>query len=393
MNRRCTSLCRDALLRVLWPRRSGALQNRWFPYLLYPISYILFLAVSLHAQDSGPKSRVAYLENPSLLNNYNPDPEGVKNALTSLLSTLTGKSTAADAWKSLGISSDDIVAIKINARGDGRTSTRRAVTDAVTASLIAAGLKPEQITLWDKQEKDMVLSGYPLRQEPGQVQVRAVQAGPRSDIPGLGWDPDATPYFNPTMGQLIYGDLKFQPSLMDGMPASDLPKSADKIPYWSYFTKILTQKTTKLINLGSMTSDPDLGIYGCCASLALGSVDNTRRLIKPNADQDTTIGEILTSDPIKPKTVLHISDGLIVKFAGGREFDASYATTPGILLASTDPVALDAMALDRFEKLCANPGTGIPPIPKIGNVPHIAGAVLVGAGNSDPTKIEIINAK
>jgi hypothetical protein len=101
----------------------------------------------------------------------------------------------------------------------------------------------------------------------------------------------------------------------------------------------------------------------------------------------------LISDPIKPKTVLHISDGLIVKFAGGREFDASYATTPGILLASTDPVALDAMALDRFEKLCANPGTGIPPIPKIGNVPHIAGAVLVGAGNSDPTKIEIINAK
>ena len=392
MNRRCISLCRDALRRVQWPRRSGALQNRWFPYLLSSLCSLL-LAVSLQAQDSATKSRVAYLENPSLLNNYNPDPEAVKNALSSLLTTLTGKSTTTDAWKSLGIGPDDVVAIKINARGDGRTSTRRALTDAVTASLIAAGLKPDQITLWDKQEKDMVLSGYPLRKESGQVQVRAVQAGPRSDIPGLGWDPDTTPYFNPTMGQLIYGDLKFQPSLMDGMPASDLPKSSDKIPYWSFYTKILTQKTTKLINLGSMTSDPDLGIYGCCASLALGSIDNTRRLMKPNADQDTTIGEIIMSDPIKPKTVLHISDGLIVKFAGGREFDASYATTPGILLASTDPVALDAMALDRFEKLCANPGTGIPPIPKIGNVPHIAGAVLVGAGNSDPAKIEIVNVK
>jgi len=370
-------------------------------HLLYPVSYILFFAVSLHAQDPGSKSRVAYLENPNLLNNYDPDPEGVKNALSSLLTTLTGKSTTTDAWKSLGIGPDDVVAIKINARGDVRTSTRRSLTDAVTASLIATGLKPDQITLWDKVERDMVLSGYPLRKEPGQVQIRAIQAGPRSDIPGLGWDPDAPPYFNATMGQLIYGDLKFQPSLMDGMPMGDnLPKSSDKIPNWSYYTKILTQKTTKLINLGSMTSDPDLGIYGCCASLALGSVDNNRRLIKTSRNDaptqesyPPTIGEILISDPIKPKTVLHVSDGLIVTFAGSRDFDASYATTPGILLASTDPVALDAMALDRFEKLRANPGTGIPPIPKIGNVSHVAGAVLVGAGNADPTKIEIVNVK
>ena len=101
-----------------------------FAHLLYSISYILFFAVSLHAQDSNSKSRVAYLENPSLLNNYNPDPEGVKNALASLLTTLTGKSTPTDAWKSIGIGPDDIVAIKINARGDGRTSTRRALSDA-----------------------------------------------------------------------------------------------------------------------------------------------------------------------------------------------------------------------------------------------------------------------
>ena len=131
-------------------------------HILYSISYILFFAVSLHAQDSGSKSRVAYLENPSLLNNYNPDPEGVKKALSSLLTTLTGKSNSDDAWKSLGIVPDDLVAIKINARGDGRTSTRRVLTDAVTASLISAGLKPDQITLWDKQEKDMILSGYAL---------------------------------------------------------------------------------------------------------------------------------------------------------------------------------------------------------------------------------------
>ena len=343
-----------------------------------------------------PKSRIAMVEDPSLLTNFDPNPEAVKNAVASLLSTLTGKSTATDAWKELGINPNDTVAIKINARGDPRTCTRREVIDAVTATLIAAGVSPDHITIYEKREVDMTKSGYPTKQESGKVQVRAVIASAASDIPGLGFDPAATPYFSPSMGELIYGDLKFQSSLIDGIPApsSSGTASGDKIPYWSYFTKLITPKETKIINLGTMTSDPDLGIYGCCASLAIGSVDNSRRLLKPNADQDTTIGEILTSDSLlKPKTVLHISDGLILKFAGGKDFDASYASTPGLLLASTDPVALDTLALARFEKMRLNPGVAIPPIPKIGNVPHIAGAALVGAGTTDPKQMEILKVK
>lgn len=336
------------------------------------------------------------IEDPSLLTNFDPKPDRIKTALNSLLTTLTGKPTSNESWKDLGINPDDTVAVKVIARGDPRTGTRRELADAVTASLIAAGVQPDKITLWDKREVDMTKSGYPVRQSTGKIQVRAVIASAASDIPGLGFDPDSTPYFNPTMGQLIYGDLKFQPSLMDGLPLSSggSGSAADKIPYWSYFTKLITPKEVKVVNLGSMTSDPDIGIYGCCASLALGSVDNARRLLKPNAEQDTTVGEILMSDPLlKPKTVLHISDGLILKFAGGKDFDANYSCTPGLLLASTDPVALDVLALARFEKMRLNPGVGIPPIPKIGKVPHLEGAALVGAGVSDIGKIEIIPAK
>ena len=336
------------------------------------------------------------IEDPSLLTNFDPKPDRIKTALNSLLTTLTGKPTSNESWKDLGINPDDTVAVKVIARGDPRTGTRRELADAVTASLIAAGVQPDKITLWDKREVDMTKSGYPVRQSPGKIQVRAVIASAASDVPGLGFDPDSTPYFNPTMGQLIYGDLKFQPSLMDGLPLSSggSGSAADKIPYWSYFTKLITPKEVKVVNLGSMTSDPDIGIYGCCASLALGSVDNARRLLKPNAEQDTTVGEILMSDPLlKPKTVLHISDGLILKFAGGKDFDANYSCTPGLLLASTDPVALDVLALARFEKMRLNPGVGIPPIPKIGKVPHLEGAALVGAGVCDIGKIEIIPAK
>lgn len=363
------------------------------PSTFHLLTYLFVFASCLVAQDSNSKSRVAYLENPNLLNNYDPKPEAVKTAVASLLTTLTGKDKPADAWKDLGISPENTVAVKIAALGDPRTSTSKEVVDAVTGSLVEAGVKPDQIIIWDKAERDLFRSGFPVSTARGKIQTRAVIAGATSDTPGLGWDPDTSPYFNPTMGELIYGDLKFQPALMDGMSAARPAGSADRTPYWSYYTKLVTQKDVKVVNLGTMTSDPDLGIYGCCASLALGSVDNTRRLMKPNADQDTTIGEILISDPLKPKTVLHISDGLVIKYAGNRSFDANYASTPGILLASKDPVALDAMAIDRFEKLRLNPGPGVPPIPKIGNVPHLAGATLVGAGNADPSKIEIVNVK
>jgi uncharacterized protein (DUF362 family) len=363
-------------------------------YLLTTLFCFLILVTPLFAQDSGSKSRVAYLENPNLLTNYDPKPEAVKEAVAKLLTTLTGKDQLADAWKDLGLEPGDTVAVKIAALGDRRTSTSQEVIAAVTASLVAAGVNPEKIIIWDRLERDLTRSGFTASNTRGKIQTRAVIPGPNSDIPGLGWDPETPPYFNPTMGELIYGDLKFQPSLLDGMPASAPPTgSADRTPYWSYYTKLVTRKDVKVVNLGTMTSDSSLGIFGCCASLALGSVDNNRRLMKPNADQDTTLGEILISDPLKPKTILHISDGLVIKFAGNRTFDANYASTPGILLASKDPVALDSMAVDRFEKLRADPGPGVPPIPKIGNVPHLAGAALVGAGNTDPAKIEILNVK
>jgi len=364
-------------------------------YLLSAISYLLLLAFPLFAQDSSSKSRVAYLENPNLLNNYDPKPDAVKKAVDSLLAALTGKEKSEDAWQEIGITSDDTVAIKIAALGDPRTSTSEEVVNAVTDSLIDAGVKPEKIIIWDRLEREMTRSGFPVGTPRGKVQTRAVIAAATSDTPGLGWDAETSPYFNPTMGELIYGDLKFQPSLLDGMPASTPSGGgADRTPYWSYYTKLVTRKDVKVVNLGTMTSDSNLGIYGCCASLALGSVDNNRRLQKPNSDQDTSIGEILTSDSLKPKTVLHISDGLVVKFAGNSSrFDANFAATPGILLASKDPVALDSMAVDRFEQLRLNPGPGVPPIPKIGNVPHLAGAALVGAGNADPKKIEIVNVK
>jgi hypothetical protein len=76
------------------------------------------------------------VEDPSLITNFDAKPEGVKSAVAALLTTLTGKSTAKEAWQELGITAEDTIAVKVTARGDPRTGTRRQVADAVTASLI-----------------------------------------------------------------------------------------------------------------------------------------------------------------------------------------------------------------------------------------------------------------
>ena len=115
------------------------------PVLLLATSLLLTFGSTHHWAADPPKSRVAKVEDPSLLTNFDPKPDRIKTAVASLLTTLTGKSTPTDAWKDLGINPGDTVAVKVTARGDPRTGTRREVADAVAASLIAAGVKADQI--------------------------------------------------------------------------------------------------------------------------------------------------------------------------------------------------------------------------------------------------------
>lgn len=341
-------------------------------YYLSPLRYALFFvglitqifclsAQSLRPQEghptppappaasasASPRSGFVLVHHPAMINRFQANAREIKYALEKGILSWSGASSVAGAWASL-VSPEDRIGIRINTSGGAITSTHPALVDAIVNGLRQAGVRPENIIVFDKYPHHMHAAGYvPMR--------------PKSDwhcmsvVEGSGWDPKVF-YFHETVGKLIWGDYEFKgkglPLLNDPSQAEKSEESPDieeQISNRSYLNKIITREVDKVINVPSMTSHGGVGILGCLSSLALGSVDNHRRFLNGGEASATAIAEILQKKEITTKVILHIMDGLIMQYAGGPSFDPNHADSTGFLLIGTDPVAIDSWSLRQME--------------------------------------------
>lgn len=341
------------------------------------------------------KSRVVVTENPDLVHRFQVNTALIPQTFNKSLMALTRKGTVKEAWTQF-VSSEDVVGIKINTAGGAVMSSHRSLIDAIVAGLQSAGIKPHNIIIWDRYDDQMISAGYIPMESSNDWQCLSVQ-------PGAGFDPKKT-YFNEVVGQLIWGDLDFVGrSDTPLLPVDDLLKEAPakpgqdekkketpkQISNRSYYTTILTKKITKLINVPVLSDHQRLGLNGCITSLALASVDNQRRFQTPADFSGLAITEIYSDEVIKKKAVLHIMDGLIAQFAGGPEFVPNYTESPGILILSRDPVAIDTLALERIEAWRRD--RQVVPIGDAAN--HIAQAARSGLGTNNRELMEVVVVK
>ena len=98
------------------------------------------------------------------------------------------------------------------------------------------------------------------------------------------------------------------------------PQTSNK----SYFARLVTTICTKIVNVPVLTDNPYVGIDGAMASLALGSVDNNRRLQGDPTYGDPAIAEILSDPYLRRKVVVHILDALVAQYAGGPRFNPQF---------------------------------------------------------------------
>lgn len=344
------------------------------------------------------RARVVLSEKPALLQRFQPNNPLIRSTVNRLILAYTRQRTVAEAWRTL-VSPQDTVGIKISTAGGPILGTHRAILEAVIDGLIEAGVPPRQIIVWDKHEDQMVNAGYVPMQPPNSWQCLAI-------IPGAGFD-GGTFYFHEIAGQLIWGDRDFvgRPEPKDDViqrlldsaardPRSSAPDPEKKPPApstppqvsnRSYFTRIVTRDITKLINIPVLSDHDRIGVWGAVASLALGSVDNHRRFLADNEAAGLGIAEILAHETLRSKTVLHIMDGLVGQYAGGPTFQANYAGSPGLIMVSSDPVALDTLALERIE----DGRRTLNVVPVGDKAHHIRQAAALGLGKADRSKIDI----
>lgn len=266
------------------------------------------------------------------------NPRPVQRMVDSLVCAVTLRETVADGWRTL-VTSQDVVGIKVAASGKAVSGTNPEVVDAIAKGLIAAGVPPKNIIVWDRNLEDLLAAGY--RQDGQLYQLQWID-------PRNGYDPEAQ-VSAPVLGKLIWGDSQF--GKQEGGRLVDRLTSGDQLSSRSFYAKILSKTVTKVINVPSLSDSFMTGINGGIINMTIANIDNWRRFAKASSGGDSYLSEVYADPMIKDKVVLTIMDGLILQYAGGPfpspNFTAEYFT----LFASKDVVAVDATAIRLIDEL------------------------------------------
>jgi hypothetical protein len=318
----------------------------------------------LHETNSS--ARVAVVQGGQLLNAFLPDDARVQAAFNRGLTYFTSETTVSNAWRSL-VSVKDTVGIKVFSEPGPVCGTRKAVVAAIVRGLLAAGLPPQQIIIWDRHTADLRTAGY---YELGQVLgVRVAGAAETGYDTNSFYLPDS-----PIVGQLVWGDQEF------GLTNKDF-----SVGKKSFVSKLVSQQMTKIISVAPLMNENAAGVCGHFFSLGLGSVDNVRRF-EGNPDRlAVALPEIDALPVIGDRVVLDVTDALLLQYEGGPEGYLQFSTVRNELWFSHDPVALDTMGLKelmRQRKLL-----NAPALPS--NFAIYTNAVVLQLGVNDPARIQI----
>ena len=152
----------------------------------------------------------------------------------------------------------------------------------------------------------------------------------------------------------------------------------------SFFSEIVTQKITKLINIAVLKHNEDSGVTWAAKNIALGVTTNKIRFHIDYCSK--AIPEILNKPCIRDKMVLHIGEA--AKISTVSVVGAQLAFDKRIFF-SKDPVAMDRVGLDILEQKRIE--QNLEPIRNIST--HIAACDKKGLGTNELGMIDLRELK
>lgn len=314
------------------------------------------------ADTARPKARVLVVEDPSAVQAFTARADAVRRMIERGLTNWTGKSSTAEAWRSL-LSTQDVVGIKVVSAPGPLSGTRPAVVEAVVSTMIEAGIGRDNIVIWDKHYSHLRTSGFVDLADRCGVRV----AG-SADV---GYDTNHF-YDSIVVGQLVWGDYEF------GLQRPGIGRK-------SYVSTLITRELTKLISIAPLLNHNQAGVSGHLLSLALGSVDNSIRFLNAPGQLQMAIPDICALPEIGDRVVLNITDALVAQYYGEEQTLLHYARPLCQLRFSSDPVALDVLSVHEIERQRTLADT---PSPKT-DLQLYANASLVELGVSDMRDIQV----
>jgi hypothetical protein len=313
-------------------------------------------------------ARVCQVTAPGALVEFQPNAGVVRQMVARGLTDLTRQPTETAAWLSL-VTTQDVVGLKVYSQPGLLSGTRPAVVAAVVQGLLAAGLPPQHIIIWDKHADDLRTAGF--FQLGAQLGVRV--AGCDQD----GYDEKS--FYAPdtaVIGNLVWGDLEFG-------------RKGPGIGRKSFVARVVSREITRIISVVPVLNLDASGVSGHLYSVTLGSVDNTLRFEGSPERLAVAVPEIYALPVLGDRVVLNITDALLGQYEGGERSLLHYSTVLNQLWFSRDPVALDTLAIQELQQERKARGANDYP-------PHLElyrNAVLLQLGVNDPAQMNIERVK
>jgi uncharacterized protein (DUF362 family) len=288
-------------------------------------------------------SKVVISSHPEAVKGIRINADIARTLVDSGMMQYTGQSTVADAWVSVlkDLSPDDIVTIKVNCINRSLPSHPE-VVDAITAGLIAAGVKENNIIIWDRTSHELTNSGY-IRNT-GNTGVRCFGSNEK----GWGYDKQVK-----TGGRTVK------------------------------LAKILTS-SDHIINVPVIKDHSTAGVTLSMKN-HYGSVNNPGSL--HGGQCDPFVAELNNAAEIREKTRMIVLDGLIGVYRGGPGGPPQFVYNS--VIVGQDPVAIDYQGWKILETERRKHNMALP-MPR-----QINTAAKLGLGTSDPNNIhvEMLNVK
>ncbi len=303
--------------------------------------------------DADGRATVAVVRDTRSLDaNMQPVGEAIRRMVAEAVCAVTGKSKHDEAWAAL-IKPDDVVGLKVNTLAGWATSTAVEVTNAVAAGCISAGVKPENVIIWDRWDPDLIKGGYTIN----------------LDGPGV----------------RCYGTME------DARSAGTRPGFGTPLqlgPTQQRYSQVLTDQISALINLPMLKTHQAAGLTAALKN-HMGSISDPQLLHEASDGPNIAFAAHLNAHPdITDKTRLIICDALWPLYNAGPMNAPQFRSPYCGVLASADPVAHDIVCMDIIQK---QRDTVRPPRwPLIPPARHLELAKTLDIGVSDPDRIDLV---
>ncbi|MCX6558200.1 MAG: hypothetical protein NTW95_12360 [Candidatus Aminicenantes bacterium] len=303
-------------------------RNKWIPCIFALVALAaLCLSVDLTA---AAKSRVVLARNAKAINDRNQaDAKETARLFDRALLALTGRKTAADSWKTLGLKPDDVVAVKINCNTWTIGLSPHPELMAALCNSLQTMVPANRIIVYDNDSESLIASGFAINRTSSGVRYTGTDQG-------------------------------------DGFDAQER------------LSKIVTQTATKIINLASLKcADGDL-VASLLLKNQIGSL-LPEDMPKCHKDADFLAG-VCARSSLKSKTILNMVSGL------RGTYRRSVPWYWGGIIIGSDPLAVEMSAIGVINEKRAREKVDPLPVPE-----HVKIAEKKYAlGTIDPAKIEQI---